>query len=47
MNKREDQVFVVNVLFDTGSQKTFMSYWLVKELKLAPLVKLTWKLVRF
>ena len=33
----EDQFCVVNVLFDTGSQQTFISDRLVKELKLAPL----------
>ena len=37
MNKRKDQFCVVNVLFDTGSQQTFISDRLVKELKLAPL----------
>ena len=37
MNKRKDQFCVVNVLFDTGSQQTFMYDRLVKELKLAPL----------
>ena len=37
MNKREDQFCVVNVLFDTGSQQTFISDRLVNELKLAPL----------
>ena len=33
----EDQFCVVNVLFDTGSQQTFISDRLVNELKLAPL----------
>ena len=37
VNKRKDQFCVVNVLFDTGSQQTFISDRLVKELKLAPL----------
>ena len=37
MNKPEDQFCVINVLFDTGSQQTFVSNRLVKELKLAPL----------
>ena len=37
LNKREDQFCVVNVLFDTGSQQTFISDRLVNELKLAPL----------
>ena len=37
MNKREDQFCVVNILFDTGNQQTFISDQLVKELKLAPL----------
>ena len=37
MNKRKDKFCAVNVLFDTGSQQTFISDWLVKELKLAPL----------
>ena len=37
MNKCEDQFCVVNVLFDTGSQQTFISDRLAKELKLAPL----------
>ena len=37
MNKSEDQFCVINVLFDTGSQQTFISDRLVKELKLAPL----------
>ena len=37
INKRKDQFCVVNVLFDTGSQQTFISDRLVKELKLAPL----------
>ena len=36
MNKPEDQFCVVNVLFDTGSQQTFISDRLVKKLKLAP-----------
>ena len=37
MNKRKDQFCVVNVLFDTGSQQSFIPDRLVKELKLAPL----------
>ena len=37
MNKREDQFCVVNVLFDTGSQQTFISNRRVKELKVAQL----------
>ena len=37
MNKPEAQFCVINVLFDTGSQQTFISDRLVKELKLAPL----------
>ena len=37
MNKPKDQFCVINVLFDTGSQQTFISNRLVKELKLAPL----------
>ena len=36
-NKREDQLCVVNVLVDTGSQQRLISDRLVKELKLAPL----------
>ena len=40
MNKREDQFCVVNVLFDTGSQQTFISDRLVKELNLAPLCQI-------
>ena len=36
-NKPEDQFCVINVLFDTVSQQTFISDRLVKELKLAPL----------
>ena len=37
MNKRKDQFYVVNVLFDTGSQQSFIPDRLVKKLKLAPL----------
>ena len=47
MNKPKDQFCVVNVLFDTGSQQTFISDRLVKKLKLDHHVKLTWKLARF
>ena len=36
-NKLEDQFCVINVLFDTGSQQTFISDRLAKQLKLAQL----------
>ena len=35
MNKPEDQFCIISVLFDTGSQQTFISDRLVKEPKLA------------
>ena len=37
MNKSEDQFCVINDLIDTGSQKTFLSDRLVKELNLTAL----------
>ena len=37
MNKPEDQFCFINVLLDTGSQQTFISDRLVKQLKLVPL----------
>ena len=47
MNKREDQFCVVNVLFDTGSQQTFISDRLAKELKLAPLRQINMEVSAF
>ena len=47
MNKREDQFCVVNVLFDTGSQQTFISDRLVKELNLAPLHQINMEVSEF
>ena len=35
MNKLEDRFCVINVLFDTRSQQTFISDRLIKKLKLA------------
>ena len=46
MNTPEDQ-FCVIVLFDTGSQQTFISDRLVKELKLAPLGQIDMKVSVF
>ena len=40
MNKPEDQFCLINVLFNTGSQQTFLSDRLVKKLKLAPLCQI-------
>ena len=40
MNKPEDQFCLINVLYNTGSQQTFLSDQLVKELKLAPLCQI-------
>ena len=39
MNITKDQFRVVNILLDTGSQQTFISDWVVNELKLKPLRK--------
>ena len=47
MHKREDQFCVVNVLLGAGSQQTFISDWLVKELKLAPLRQIDMKVSAF
>ena len=47
MNKRKDQFCVVNVLFDTGSQQTFISDRLVKELKLTPLRQINMEVSAF
>ena len=43
----EDQFCVVNVLFDTGSQQTFISDRLVKELKLTPLRQINMEVSAF
>ena len=47
MHKCEDQFCVVNVLLRAGSQQTFISDWLVKELKLAPLRQIDMKVSAF
>ena len=47
MNKPEDQPCVINVLFDTVSQQTFISDRSVKELKLAPLRQINMEVSAF